>query len=140
MRNTLIKNENIEIRRSDKNGYGVFAKEDIKEGTILEECRLLFLPPEIRIESIDRYIFPWDPDDPMKAYALPTGFGCLYNSSNGSAESVRTVVDEDDHICVYIANQNIEKDEELTMDYKFYDDSLYYTSIVPNNQPGGPDA
>jgi hypothetical protein len=115
MRKKLKRCNNIEIRRSDKHGYGVFANSNIKSDTILEECRLLFLPYRPKIETLDRYAFPWDPDNPMKADALPTGYGCLYNSSNGSTESVRVEVDEKEDIAIYIASRNIGKMINITL-------------------------
>ena len=134
MRKRLIRNESIEVRRSKKNGYGVFAKDDIGEGEILEECRLIFIPLNYKVETLDRYLWGWDPDDPMRSMALPIGYGSLYNSSNGKTPSVCISADEEDQIIIFIANKNIKKNEELTMDYKYYEDAKYYTKIEPPNK------
>ena len=39
--NSLILNPKIEVKKSNVHGYGVFAKEDIKQGEILEECHFI---------------------------------------------------------------------------------------------------
>jgi hypothetical protein len=38
MKDKLYHNSKLEVRKSLIHGYGVFAKEDIKEGELLEEC------------------------------------------------------------------------------------------------------
>ena len=40
----LIHNDKIEVRKSILQGYGVFAKDFIKKGEILEECHLVEVP------------------------------------------------------------------------------------------------
>jgi len=134
MRKRLIRNDSIEIRRSKKNGYGVFAKDDIQEGAILEECRLIFVPLNCKVETLDRYLWEWDTGDPMRSSALPIGYGSLYNSSNGKPPSVCCDSDIEDQIIIFIANKNIKKDEELTMDYGYSLDSKYHTKIEPPNK------
>ena len=39
----LYKNNKLEVRESPIHGYGVFAKEDIKKGELLEECHYIRL-------------------------------------------------------------------------------------------------
>ena len=131
MRKRLIRSGKIEIRLSQISGYGVFAKEDIKEGTILEECRLIFIPFDHKVETLGRYLWHWDSNDPMRYCALPIGYGSLYNSSEDEEPSVRVEADEEEQILVYIANKSLKKNEELTMKYKFYKDYKYYTTIEP---------
>ena len=133
MRKSLIRSDKIEIRLAQKSGYGVFSKEDIEKGTILEECRLIFIPFDHKIETLDRYLWHWDSNDPMKYCALPIGYGSLYNSSEGKEPSVRVEADEDDLILIFIANKSIKKNEELSMKYKFYKDYRYYTTIEPQS-------
>ncbi len=38
MKDKLYHNPKLEVRKSSTHGYGVFAKEDIKKGELLEEC------------------------------------------------------------------------------------------------------
>ena len=38
MKDKLYHNPKLEVRKSSIEGYGVFAKEDIKKGELLEEC------------------------------------------------------------------------------------------------------
>ncbi len=40
MKTVLYKNKSIEPRKSDVHGWGVFTKEKISKGEILEECQL----------------------------------------------------------------------------------------------------
>ena len=47
MKSVLYKNSKIEIRKSSINGYGVFAKENIDENEILEECHFIVLDSKI---------------------------------------------------------------------------------------------
>jgi SET domain-containing protein len=40
MKDKLIQN-NIEVRKSQKHGYGIFATDFIKKGTVIEECHYI---------------------------------------------------------------------------------------------------
>tara|TARA_R110000824_G_scaffold30313_1_gene99923 strand:- start:76 stop:471 length:396 start_codon:yes stop_codon:yes gene_type:complete len=129
MKSHLIKNESIEIRDTKSHGYGVFAKNEIKKGEMLEECRLIFIPYGHGVEPLTRYLYPWDPDDPMRYYALPIGYGSLYNSSGDDPPSVDIEVDEKNQIIQYIANKDIKRNDELMMRYAYNHDDSYIISV-----------
>ena len=43
MKTVLYKNTSIEPRKSDVHGWGVFTKEKISKGEIIEECHCLYM-------------------------------------------------------------------------------------------------
>ena len=43
MKTVLYKNKSIEPRKSDVHGWGIFTKEKISKGEILEECHCLYM-------------------------------------------------------------------------------------------------
>ena len=63
MKDRLIFNSKIELRKSSVHGWGVFAKEDIQANEVLEEIPFLILPIEKGETSsmfIDyRFNFSW---------------------------------------------------------------------------------
>ena len=126
MKKKLIRNVDIEVRES-AHGYGVFAKKSLKKGTILEECRLIFVPFKHKVETLHRYLYEWNTKDPMRHYALPIGYGSLYNSSEMA--SVVAKGDIKNRLFKYITTTDVKKDEELTMKYRYMDDSKYYTKV-----------
>ena len=55
MKTVLYKNKSIEPRKSDVHGWGVFTKEKISKGEILEECHCLYMT-EDEIEKMSQDI------------------------------------------------------------------------------------
>ena len=76
----------IEIRPSMGKGMGVFARESIKAGEVIEDCHLVFLPiqpyePSSTLLEDYRFNFPARQSN-WTHQVLPLGMGAIYNHSN----------------------------------------------------------
>ena len=84
MNEPIADNAWVEIREAGARGRGVFAKIDIPEGTLLEECPVLVLPSEqiaaLELTLLGDYYFRWGGQGDEDAIAL--GFGSLYNHAD----------------------------------------------------------
>lgn len=123
MKDRLYFNNKIEMRKSPINRWGVFAKDDIAAGEILEEIPFLIVPMAKGETSglfLDyRFNFPSGGD--WKYQVLPLGFACIYNHSN--IPNAGWYTDEENEIFIFTANKNIKKDEEICT---YYGDVNYW--------------
>jgi SET domain-containing protein len=132
MKNILIFSNKIEIRKSPIQGWGVFAKEDINNGEILEECPFLIIPMSTGEASsifID-YRFNY-PRTNHKHQVIPFGFACLYNHSNTPSAAWET--NEEDKLFYFSAIRDIKKDEEILVYYggdNYWNDGRNHTSVI----------
>ena len=130
MKDCLIFNNKIEVRKSPVHGWGVFAKDDIKAEEILEENYFLVIPMAPNESSsifIDhRYNFPRT--DP-KNQVIPFGFSCIYNHSDNPNAAWET--DEENQIFVFKAIKDIKKDEEI---FTYYGGSNYWNDGRSNTK------
>ena len=130
--NKLFHSNKIEVRDSSIHGRGIFAKEDIKSGEMLEECHYIVvddgntydipiykwrrLPPtnkEIRL-----YKFRWPKGEDFEKYTIVLGFGSIYNSGIDEEErSVDWEIDLDKDIYKFFTIRDVKKDEELLLYY-----------------------
>lgn len=85
----LYKNDKLEVRKSPIHGYGVFAKEGIGKGELLEECHYIKLVKPASDINICNRMFCWPKQDKsdlqkknIRYMTLPLGYGCIYNSSS----------------------------------------------------------
>lgn len=123
MKDRLIFNNKIELRKSTIHGWGVFAKEDIQPNEILEEVPFLILPIE-KGESTSLFIdyrFNF-PCGNWKYQVLPAGFSCYYNHSN--SPNAGWYSDEENNIFVFTAYKFIYKDSEI---FVYYGDVNYWS-------------
>jgi SET domain-containing protein len=113
MKERLFLNNKIEIRKSEIEGYGVFAKENIKKGELIEECRYAIITPPI-LGAIISYHYEWpkihekvtidketlrkvnpeftyllDNNLPFQLKAIVFGFASMYNSHMCDSPHVR---------------------------------------------------
>ena len=131
--NKLFHINKIEVRDSSIHGRGVFAKEDIKSGEMLEECHYIVvddgnshdmplykwrrLPPTNK--EIDERKFPWPEGKDFEKFAIALGFGSIYNSAIDEEErSVNWETDLDKDVYRYFTVKDVKKDEELLLYYK----------------------
>ena len=131
--NKLFHINKIEVRDSSIHGRGVFAKEDIKSGEMLEECHYIVvddgnshdmplykwrrLPPTNK--EIDERKFPWPEGEDFEKFAIALGFGSIYNSAIDEEErSVNWETDLDKDVYRYFTVKDVKKDEELLLYYK----------------------
>ena len=125
MKDKLYHNPKLEVRKSSIEGYGVFAKEDIKEGELLEECHYCELEGYIDDDNFHRYLYSFfDGELPngqkRERHCIVFGYASLYNSAN-EFEDVNIQNKLKKHISyklfVFTAIKDIKKDEEL---FKWY--------------------
>lgn len=114
----------VEIRRSNIHGYGVFAKEQIEIGEIIEESKLI--PLNLRTN--------YNNDSVLRNYVwankscncsecknhghrqyIASGFGSLYNHSD--TPNTKQDVNFKKQIITVIARYLINKDEEIFLNY-----------------------
>jgi SET domain-containing protein len=113
----------IYVDKSPVHGWGVFAKDKINKGELIEECTILTLPIEKGEDSslfIDyRFNFPSGPEWTEQVLAM--GCGGIYNhSSNPNAYWYSN--NEKRTFC-FIALRDIDIDEEI---FTFYGDESYW--------------
>jgi SET domain-containing protein len=130
MKDRLIFNSKIEMRRSPIHGWGVFAKYDIQSNEILEEVPFLILPiakGETSSLFIDyRFNFPCGD---WKYQVLPAGFSCYYNHSNNP--NAGWYSDDENEIFVFTTSRFIKKDEEI---FTYYGDVNYWSDGRTNTK------
>ena len=122
----------MEVRKSPVHGWGVFAKEDINSGEVLEEIYFLIIPTASNEASsifID-YRFNYPRTEP-KHQVIPFGFACIYNHSN--SPNARWDTDEENQLFVFTATKDIKKDEEIFTYYggdSYWSDGRGYIKVV----------
>jgi len=115
-KSTLFFNKKIEVRKSPLHGWGIFAKEFISSGEILEENPFLIIPLQTGEASsifID-YRFNY-PRIEARNQVIPFGFSCLYNHSD--TPNAKWETDEENSLFIFSAVRDIEKDEEICVYY-----------------------
>lgn len=102
------------------NCRGMFASRNIKKGETVERCPLILIPYKSAKErlsrhplgnKIDSYYYEWD----NKQWCLPLGYAMLYNHSH--TPSMQYNFDYRNTLLNYVAIRDIQKDEELTVNY-----------------------
>ena len=91
----------IEVRESTIHGMGVFAKENIKSGEIIENCHFTIL--EKTFFDIDKklqeYVFAYPKINPTKSVVV-WGYGSIYNhSKNNNADWIS---DEEKNVFTFV--------------------------------------
>lgn len=114
MKPNLFQNE-ISVRKSSIQGYGVFADKDILPGEIIEEC-YGFNVAGIEAELVDYYFKAKD-----NRSFMPSGYGALYNHSD--TPNANYMLDQENSILEIKANKKIRRGEEIFISYgkKWFD-------------------
>jgi len=120
MKTVLYKNKSIEPRKSEVHGWGIFTKEKISKGEILEECHCLYMTEDEasythHLKPIKRNTIRVE-DEGNLPYVIPFGYGALFNSSIDP--NVVFKWDGENKILVFYSLRDIEKDEELFLNYE----------------------
>jgi SET domain-containing protein len=129
----MIYNPKIYVDKSPIHGWGVFAKEDIMEGEVFEECPVLTLPiekGEITSLLVD-YRFNWPQGNDFEEQVVTLGYGSLYNHSNNA--NAYWVSDLENKTFKFISNREIKKDEEIFVwygDVSYWNDGRTYTNVI----------
>jgi SET domain-containing protein len=128
----MIYNPKIYVDKSPIHGWGVFAKEDIMEGEVFEECPVLTLPiekGEVTSLLID-YRFNWPQGGEWDEQVFPLGYGGLYNhSENANAYWVSNL---ENKTFQFISHREIKKGDEIFTwygDVSYWNDGRNHTSI-----------
>ena len=129
----MIYNPKVYVDKSPIHGWGVFAKEDIMEGEVFEECPILTLPidkGEITSLLID-YRFNWPQGNDFEEQVVALGYGSLYNHSD-NANSF-WISDLENRTFKFISNREIKKGEEIFVwygDVNYWNDGRNHISVV----------
>jgi SET domain-containing protein len=129
----MIYNPKIYVDKSPIHGWGVFAKEDIMEGEVFEECPVLTLPiekGEITSLLVD-YRFNWPQGNDFEEQVVTLGYGSIYNHSNNA--NAYWVSDLENKTFKFISNREIKKDEEIFVwygDVSYWNDGRTYTNVI----------
>jgi SET domain-containing protein len=121
MKDVLHKNKSIEVRKSDVHGWGVFSKEKINKGEIIEECHCLYMTEDEasythHLKPIKRNTIRVD-DNGDFPYVIPFGYGALFNSDNDP--NIVYLWDSENKILIFRTIRDIESDEELFLNYEY---------------------
>ena len=129
----MIHNPKVYADKSPIHGWGVFAKEDIIEGEVFEECPILTLPiekGEVTSLLID-YRFNWPQGNDWQEQVLALGYGSLYNHSNDP--NAFWVSDIENRIFKFVSNREIKQGEEIFVwygDVDYWNDGRTHTNII----------
>ena len=129
----MIYNPKIYVDKSPIHGWGVFAKEDIMEGEVFEECPVLTLPiekGEVTSLLID-YRFNWPQGGEWDEQVFPLGYGGLYNhSENANAYWVSNL---ENKTFQFISHREIKKGDEIFTwygDVNYWNDGRNNTNVI----------
>jgi len=129
----MIHNPKIYVDKSPVHGWGVFAKEDIMEGEVFEECPVLTLPiekGEVTSLLID-YRFNWPQGGEWEEQVFPLGYGGLYNhSENANAYWVSNL---ENKTFQFISHREIKKGDEIFTwygDVSYWNDGRNNTNVI----------
>lgn len=119
----IISHDKVYVSRSTlAEGNGVFAKEDVPKGKIIEICPAIFMPmkefEEIKKTKLFYYFYEYS----NKEFAIVLGYGSVYNHSykpnaQYKFNYLRRVMEVK-------AIKPIKKDEEIFINYNFYPDDM----------------
>lgn len=107
----------IEVKNSPVGGRGVFAKENIKAGEIIENCHFTILDQKYPYvdKKLLEYIFSWPKSTANGRSAVVWGFGSIYNHSKYNNADWET--DEENNLFKFFAIKDIVSGEEIFTNY-----------------------
>lgn len=107
----------IEVKKSQIEGRGVFAKEDIKSNEVIEISHFTTLKqPFSQIDDkLKEYVFSWPKNVWGGKSVIVWGFASIYNHSDNN--NVDWVTDEENNLFKFFTIKDIKKGEEICSDY-----------------------
>jgi len=107
----------IEIKDSPVSGKGVFAKENIKSGEVIENCHFTLLDQKYPYvdKKLLEYIFSWPKSTINGRSAVVWGFGSIYNHSKNNNADWET--DEENNHFKFFTIKDIKAGEEIFTNY-----------------------
>jgi SET domain-containing protein len=106
--------ECVYVKRSDtdKNGYGVYAKKNLKSGDIISQSVYLKINNNVDYNNeLWNYVFTYDDNNLLIVF----GCGSLFN--HNKYHNIDYTIDDTNRFMVYTCNKDINKDEELFINY-----------------------
>lgn len=95
-------------------GLSVFAREQIRDGEIIEVCPLIILDKLVMgIDDLNDRVFVFDQDE--ETYALPLGYGALYNHDD--EPNADWLIDKEKEQLRIFAVKAILPGEEITINF-----------------------
>lgn len=113
----MIFNDKIFVNESPIHGLGVFAKQKIKTGELIEKCPILTLPIN-KDESSDlliHYRFNWPQGNEWEEQVVALGYGSLYNHSE--EPNAFWVSSSDSRCFEFYSLKDIEEGDEILVWY-----------------------
>jgi uncharacterized protein len=106
----------IGISKIPNSGLGIFANENIRKGSIIEHCPLLFLKRELILKDSILWKYLFKPSFKNQTYtALAFGYCSIYNHHQHKVNVHH--VQDCDRMMKIIAMKEIKKGQELYLDY-----------------------
>lgn len=121
-KNSEFINDKIYLSHSPIGSRGVFAKEDIQKGEIIEVCPIILEAEDkiIKNSNIMQYVFYSDASE--SEYAIAFGYGSMYNHNDKN--NAEWKVDKPNLKLIITAIKDIQKGDEIYVSYG----SKYWTS------------
>jgi SET domain-containing protein len=125
--------QKIYIDKSPIHGWGVFAKYDIEEGELIEECPVLVLPiekGEVTSLLID-YRFNWPQGIEYEEQVVGLGYASLYNHSDNA--NAYWVSDLDKKTFKFFSSKKIQQCQEIFIwygDVNYWNDGRNHIVVV----------
>jgi SET domain-containing protein len=113
----------IYVDKSPVHGWGVFAKDKINQGELIEECIILTLPIQKGDDSnlLTDYRFNFPSGLEWEEQVVALGFGSLYNHSN--TPNAYWYSNNEKRTFCFVSSRDIEVGEEI---FTFYGDESYW--------------
>lgn len=113
------------ILEDEIKGRGVYCSEDIPEGSTIELCPVIILPPKdtkgIHGTSLHDYYFIWDRETKSSCIAL--GYGSLYNHSD--SPNAEFLNDYGSKMIRVLAIDDIPAHQEICLNYISKDETEF---------------
>ena len=108
--------DSIVVKTSPIHGLGVFAKRDIKIGEIIEICYAIFFRTDLGSNNdiLLKYRFSY-PSENSPRFAIPLGYGCVYNHSDSNNAIWK--IDTDRGLFIFYSINDIKEGEEICTKY-----------------------
>jgi SET domain-containing protein len=107
----------IYLKNSSLHNLGVFSSQPITKGDIIDVCPFLSFPQNSneKIPVFSNYTFCYPRSENWREHALVLGYGSYYNHSE--TPSIEWYTNEEDRTFVFFALRDIDKEEELLINY-----------------------
>ena len=106
---------------SETKGRGVIAKKNIKEGTVIDVAHIILIPNDhydvIQNTVLYDYVYAWDDPSYNGEYQCAIALSISQFINHGYDPNVKYVYEYENQTIEFIAIKDIQKDEELLVNY-----------------------